>query len=77
MRPTCDRNDNDGGFWKSLGTILTTTAIIVLVFSVIEWLMKFDRPDGRYGVFIIKAIAALLIGLVFYAYAKAIIEGTV
>ncbi len=71
-----DHNQNQGGFWKSLGTFLTAAAIIVLVLGLIDWLMRFDRPDGRYGVFIIKAIGVLLIGLVFYAYARAIIEGT-
>jgi hypothetical protein len=71
-----DRNENTGGFWKSLGTLLTTLAIVVLVFSLIEWLMRFDRPDGRYTLFVIRAIAVLLIGLVIYAYARAIIEGT-
>jgi len=76
MRCNCDHNDSKGGSWKSLGTFLTTAAIVVLVLSVIEWLMKFDRPDGRYGVFVIKAIGVLLIGLVIYAYAKAIVEGT-
>jgi hypothetical protein len=71
-----DHNDNRDGFWKSLGTFLTAAAIVLLIFSVIEWLMQFDRPDGRYGVFVIKAIGVLLIGLVIYAYAKAIVEGT-
>jgi hypothetical protein len=77
MKRTCDKHDNDGGFFQSVGTVLTTAAIIVLVCAVIDWLIKYDRPDGRYGVFIIRAIAALLIGLVLYAYARAIIEGTV
>lgn len=71
-----DHKENQGGLWKSLGTFLTAAAIVVLIFSVIEWLMQFDRPDGRYGVFIIKAVGVLLIGAVLYAYARAIIEGT-
>jgi len=76
MNCNCDHYDSKGGLWKSLGTFLTTVAIVVLVFGVIEWLMQFDRPDGRYGVLVIKAIGVLLIGLVIYAYAKAIVEGT-
>jgi hypothetical protein len=71
-----DHSENQGGVWNFLGTFLTAAAIVILIFSVIEWLMRFDRPDGRYGVFIIKAIGVLLIGLVLYAYARAIIEGT-
>lgn len=76
MKGTPNHDEGGGSFWKSLGTLLTTAAIIVVVCAVIDWLIKFDRPDGRYGVSIIRAIAALLIGFVIYAYARAIIEGT-
>lgn len=53
--------------------LLTTLAILVLIGKFFGWLMKFDRPDGRYGTAFIMAVAGLALAALGYAFIKGLI----